>query len=185
MFPLKHSSAYSLLLSLRLKLLNGKKKFSQHFFTFISLLPKSILLQNLIMAILFISLSLFTLSTLVITEASQPQGTALNSILPKLIHKYFVYGIKKKRKITQISHCRIKWKKILSKSTSTITKYRRCNDTNIRKRATHCLWHLRICLFPDQAMVFGLCRIWREWLESSKTDSEDTKGSQYLISEQF
>ena len=95
MFPLKHSSAYSLLLSLRLKLLNGKKLFSQHFFTFIRLLPKSILLQNLITAILFISLSPFTLSTLVITEASQPQGTALNSRLPKLIHKYCVYGIKK------------------------------------------------------------------------------------------
>ena len=98
MFPLKHSSAYSLLLSLRLKLLNGKKLFSQHFFTFIRLLPKSILLQNLITAILFILLSLFTLSTLVITEASQPQGTALNSILPKLIHKYCVYGIKKEKK---------------------------------------------------------------------------------------
>ena len=61
MFPLKHSSTYSLLLSLRLKPLNAKKLFSQHFFTFIRLLPKSILLQNLITAILFISLYLFPL----------------------------------------------------------------------------------------------------------------------------
>ena len=137
MFPLKHSSAYSLLLSLRLKLLNGKKLFSQHFFTFIRLLPKSILLQNLITAILFISLSLFTLSTLVITEASQPQGTALNSRLPKLIHKYCVYGIKKRKEKLLKSHTAgSNEKKILSETTSTINEYiGGCNDTNIRTRA--------------------------------------------------
>ena len=188
MFPLKHYSAYSLLLSLRLKLLNGKKIFSQHFFTFIRLLPKSILLQNLITAILFILLSLFTLlpfgdhwSKSTPRDSPQFQTAKTDPQILCLWHK------KRKEKLLK-SHTAGLIEKRLSESTSTINEYiGGCNDTNIRTRAHSLPLTSKKLSFswPGNAMVIGVCRIWWEWLGCSKTNSEDTKGSQYLISEQF